>query len=289
MIDFNIPFYGNEFYLNELLEIICNNTNDYNYNVFCEQELKGGEIHENYNSKVNFHFNNPRLGMVKNWNKCLTHGENDYVTVFHYDDLILSSYSKIIDKYINAFPDAGMFILGYKRHSAGLKYNIKKKLDVFFDKSTFILKPNFIQAGDHAIRVLRERGKVCSGVVLKREAVNYIGLFDENLKYSSDEEYWYRMASCFGIVIVPDILVSYRYHNNNYQYKTWNNDDFWDKMVETRRRRYLLLRQPVKSDIEFENISLRRLATSISNYFLKIGDEKKYKIYQRYSNINQIK
>lgn len=54
-----------------------------------------------------------------------------------------------------------------------------------------------------------------SSVVLKKEVVEKIGLFDEKLSYSADWDYWVRVAKYYEFGFCPKVLWSYRCHRNS--------------------------------------------------------------------------
>jgi len=55
-----------------------------------------------------------------------------------------------------------------------------------------------------------------SMVTLRREAIEHVGLFDHNIRWSPDWELWIRIVSCFEVAILPEPVIVYRKHPMNF-------------------------------------------------------------------------
>ncbi len=118
------------------------------------------------------------------------------------------------------------------------------------------------------------KGVICSAVVLRRAAVEEIGLFRADLKYSADEEYWARLAKRWSVAYLPMPLVSFRYHSANHELATWIKPDFWELFQQTRAARYAHLDEVSPGEIEQERRGNARLAVAIATSLLANGDVK---------------
>ena len=58
-----------------------------------------------------------------------------------------------------------------------------------------------------------------STVVLRRQCLNTVGLFDEGLSYFEDQDLWFRLAKVFKIDYVDAPLVRWRLHDQPHPYK----------------------------------------------------------------------
>jgi hypothetical protein len=67
-------------------------------------------------------------------------------------------------------------------------------------------------------------------------------------------------------------LVTYRYHAGNYQLKTWQTPDFWEKMTETHRARLGHLARLTTEEVAAQDRRLARAAASISLGVLAAGN-----------------
>ncbi len=126
------------------------------------------------------------------------------------------------------------------------------------------------EPGDEAVRHVM-KGVICSSAVLRRQAIKDIGGFRQDLVYSSDEEYWARLAKRWAVAYVSVPLVMYRYHYHNYQLQTWRAEDFWEKFQETRIARLAHLDSPTDSDVYLVNLGLARNAIGISHKVFAAG------------------
>jgi len=70
-----------------------------------------------------------------------------------------------------------------------------------------------------------------SGACISRAALAALGDFDEAYAYSTDIEYFARVAARFDMVLVrsPQV-VEYRLHDENHQYATWRKADFFEQL-----------------------------------------------------------
>jgi len=72
----------------------------------------------------------------------------------------------------------------------------------------------------HSFRELFERNRIIlSTVLLRRDTLEQVGLFDEQLAGSADYDLWLRFASRFSLGYIDEVLVFYRLHESN---MSWN-------------------------------------------------------------------
>lgn len=62
--------------------------------------------------RVQYGRNDPRLGMVENWNLCLDRAETDLVNLLHCDDRLLPHYADTILELAAEFPNAAAYFCG---------------------------------------------------------------------------------------------------------------------------------------------------------------------------------
>ena len=266
--DVQIPYYGKRSYLIEAIKSLNGqklvDINLY-LNIFDDQSPQHMDISKYKVTKdihFNYQINEHNLGLIKNWNKCLDASIHKYVHLLHYDDILSPEfYSKML--HLFTYDSIGMVICKSEsvfdnpfvtRYWSG---KIRKKEQRKGEITHF-------KAGDEAIRGLLKESYACSGIVLSKNAVEKVGKFREDLPYSADEEYWYRIAKHFDIVIIDDALIKYRYHRNNYAIKTWIMDDFIGKFIETRFERLKHLSYIKTEDTVCENIRISELFFNIS-------------------------
>jgi len=221
-------------------------------------------------SVIEIERNPHNLGMVGNWNRCLQTGQHSYVHVLHYDDLIAPEFYERVLPIFEQSDKIGLVYTGTR-----LIYTRKTSFPYWLarlrrNKTSAPTQPMIFPAGDEAVRRV-SKGVICSAVVLRRAAVEDVGLFRADLKYSADEEYWARLAKRWSVAYLPDPLVSFRYHSANHELATWVKPDFWELFQKTRAARFAHLEHVAPAELEQERRSNARLAVSIATNLLAKG------------------
>lgn len=170
---------------------------------------------------VTVHRHPTRLGMVGNWNFCLTAGRNDWVCLAHDDDRLTPGGLAAIRRVcVEAKGPSLIAHAEWERHDqpadpgSGLGYEVR-------------------EPGTSACL----RAEFCpSGVTIHRAVIAAVGGFDPEYRYSADMEFFPRVCARFPSYVIrnPRVL-EYVMHDDNYQLKTWREPDFLDHLerVET--------------------------------------------------------
>jgi glycosyltransferase involved in cell wall biosynthesis len=155
-------------------------------------------------------------GMVKNWNTCLTSAAHDWICIIHDDDIVTASTIQTIKRAISTVNEPVLI----RHNSLGAEFDQCFRYKVLEAGAWAVLQP-FLTP---------------SGVTIHRDIVNAVGLFNENLSYSPDIEYFARVCSMYTSMIIesPKIL-SFNFHSQNYEYKTWSKPDFMAQLEEIER------------------------------------------------------
>lgn len=159
-------------------------------------------------------------GMVQAWNSCLREARRDWICIVHDDDALAPSGLDVIRRVAEIRPTAG--IIAHKS-VPGVDGKLRFEL---------------CEAGPQAVL---SSSLIPSGATVRRAAVEKLGVFDEQLKYSSDIEYFARIAAEFDLAIILNpAVVDYRIHSGNHQYATWRQADFLAQLgeIEDRIMRY---------------------------------------------------
>ncbi len=225
---------------------------------------------------------NPRnLGLVGNWNRCLTVGSAGFICLVHCDDLLHPDFLDNVREAVRAHPNAGLIhsfglgIIGnlWTPRGARSRFRWAKNINVRMHP-----KIELFPAGDEAVRNVM-RGVLCSSVVINRQVISALGGFREDLPFSADEEYWARIGSRFDVIEIPAKLIAYRTHVGSHRIKTWLEPDFWDSFVMTRRARFGYLRSPLDADRANFGKGLAQVAVNISLRLFAAGEFAQAKAY----------
>jgi glycosyltransferase involved in cell wall biosynthesis len=156
-------------------------------------------------------------GMVQAWNRCLVDASMEWICIIHDDDTVLSEGLATIRR--ACIVANGPAII--------LHENADRPSDGRF-------RCRIAQPGSWAVL---NSSKVPSGTTVHRAVVDGAGLFDERFAYSSDIEYFARIAARFPSILIENPgVVNYRLHATNYQYSTWLQRDFVEQLEEAERR-----------------------------------------------------
>lgn len=122
---------------------------------------------------------------------------------------------------------------------------------------------------------LLERNQITSsgsGVLIKREIFNTVGLFDEKLRFAEDWDMWLRIAEKYEVDFVPETLVHIRKHDHNMTHsplKTFENElVFYQKWISNIDGRYQI------PSLWSDKITFRIISRLPKSDFIKILKEK---------------
>ena len=161
--------------------------------------LEQGLLDMNNRSDVIYARNKINLGMTKNFNICMGQATGDWVGLIGSDDYYKPGAIDRVVKLLHKIPPS---LVVYSRSA----------------------KSTVSQPGTETVRSMRLPSG--SGNFWHRSIYEDLGGFDERLTYSPDAEYWYRIATKYPVLGVPEKFSVYREHGNNLMYDTWRKPDF---------------------------------------------------------------
>ena len=160
--------------------------------------------------------NPSNYGMVKTWNRCLTVASQDWICVIHDDDRVAPTALQTIRRACTLVGEPALIA--------------HRSLDAHLDQAF-----RYRRAEPGAWAVLNTT-TTPSGVTVHRDIVKAIGTFNEHFAYSCDLEYFARICAHYPSLVIenPEVLY-YNQHDQNYQYKTWRQTDFWQQLEAIER------------------------------------------------------
>ncbi len=228
-----IPIYNGANYLKDCLNSISDQTyKDFELIAVDDNSEDSGlsilSEYKNRFEKIKIYKNHKNLGLVQNWNKCISLCEGDWIKFVFQDDYM---HPNCIERMMAATESDSLLI------SCGRKFIFENKndpknnyyknniiqLNQFHINDTFINNIEFskktleyIQNDNKSMNIVGEP----TNMLIKKEIIYNLGIFNTNLIQSCDYEYWARIGTNYGIYLIPDNLVYFRIHeksatNNN--------------------------------------------------------------------------
>jgi GT2 family glycosyltransferase len=180
--------------------------------------------------RVRLYQNEERLGIPKNWNRCLSFARGEFFCLFHQDDLMMPENLARKVQMLEAEPR-----MSFVHSGATLLVDdsAPSSLGNWIDEAT----EDFIADGMAYFRKLLFPGNViCAPAVMaRRDTFLALGGFDEDLAFTPDYEMWMKasVAGCVGFLSDP--LITYRWHGSNAQH-TMQQDRKEEELIIAQRR-----------------------------------------------------
>ncbi|MBW4469057.1 MAG: glycosyltransferase family 2 protein [Stenomitos rutilans HA7619-LM2] len=155
--------------------------------------------------------NPSNYGMVKTWNRCLEVASRDWICIIHDDDRVAPTALATIRRACTIVGEPALIA--------------HRSVDSHLDQA---FRYRLAAPGAWAVM---HTPTTPSGVTVHRAVVDAIGGFDKQFPYSCDLEYFARICARYpSLVIESPELLYYNQHDQNYQYKTWRQADFWQQL-----------------------------------------------------------
>ena len=214
-------------------------------------------------------FNDPRIRLITKENGGVCSARNvgikestyDYVAFLDADDIWDSDYLLEQTRMIQDFPDAYMWGLNFAEISNGRKV---RTLATGLPSEFRGLVENYFGL----------RGRVSdlfcsSSVVIKKNAFNKAGLFDERLKYSEDIDMWYRIIANYPVAFNDKCYAYYRFDAENRAMIRKQDMRYFMPYVNGKYKAYKGV-EPFYTYVE------RWCAIKIKDYYFRQKDQRKY-------------
>lgn len=215
-----VPVYNGAAYLRECLDSILSQTfQDFEIVVVDDgsSDDSAALIGEYAKSepRLRFHRNQTNLGLVANWNKCLSLSRGTWIKFLFQDDFWDPSCLEQVQRQTDG---RSLVFHGRRFAFAG---EVRKSLREYYSSQLARLPSELSGIRDIPPALCCELivkhlalnffGEP-SSVAFKRELTAQVGVFDERLVQLCDYEYWTRIASLHGAYRIPDDLSTFRVH-----------------------------------------------------------------------------
>lgn len=163
-------------------------------------------VHRLGQGRVGFHRQPSNLGLVGNFNTCISRAERSWVHLLHGDDLVLPGAYAAFDDLLGRHPDSGVLF----------GRSVMLDRDGVWDGLTEVLGPG----RDGALVYDPFRWALNSvqfaGTLIRRDAAVAVGAFDDRYAHAADWHLWWRLAKQFPAAYTNRCLGGYRRFPGNH-------------------------------------------------------------------------
>lgn len=203
-----IPIYNpNKEYFTLLADSIKNQSYR-NYEIIVSDDGNSQMMVDELFAGSNYYYikNNSDKGIFHNLNCAIRQSKGHYIQIFCQDDIMNSTMLEDLLLTLEQYP------------MAGIAYTQVDHIDSFGN----VIKKN-LQYGSNCIKTKELSSYYLiygclpgnlSTVMLRRSVINQFGLFDANLDYGGDFEYWARIAGAWDLAINYKSLMQLRVHKD---------------------------------------------------------------------------
>ena len=227
LVSICIPTYNGTLFLQQALDSVKEQTYKNIEVIVSDDHSKDStlELLRAFQKEVDFPvdiYDHSPSGIGANWNNCIRMAHGEYIKFLFQDDLL---HPECIFEMVTFFTENPYIgLVGCKRDiivEGKINKMIKQWLNVYEnlqkqfevnDKVTFIDKGLFSRE-DFNVPPLNKIGEPPS-VMFRRQIVNEVGYFDEDLEQKLDYVFYYRILKKRSIAIINRSLASFRVHEN---------------------------------------------------------------------------
>lgn len=209
MISIGIPSYNRPQLLAEALASVARQQDFTDYEVIVSDD--GGlpetrrVIEQSGIRNLRLFVNNPSLGPVRNWNRCIELARGEWVTVLHEDDLLYPWFLKRIAPRLRS-DLAAVSVRCVQGATAPLVPEPTGAPAARFYPPLWFLKASMTPF---------------PGVVISRELALRLGCFDPRQEGLADYAFWYELAKAASIETLDEVGAFYRVNEGQWTERAW--------------------------------------------------------------------
>jgi len=191
----------------EFIEDTIKSVISQNYEKFEYIIIDGGsnddtvDIIKRYQDKISYWISEPDYGQTNAINKGLKIATGDIITYLNSDDLFLPGTLEKIANYFNIYQDR-YFVYGNT---------------IVIDKKGEVIKYRKQLKFNKNIACMIGFGLVIDqpATFWRKEVFEKIGFFNENLYYTMDADYWFRISRYYKLYYINEYLAKFRWHSQS--------------------------------------------------------------------------
>jgi glycosyltransferase involved in cell wall biosynthesis len=154
--------------------------------------------------RVAIHRESKNLGLAGIWNRCIERARGHYIHILHQDDLVYPGFYGALEYGLAEHPETGA---AFCRHAYCDEEGERRYLSELERPEAGIFQ--------NALENLVKRPCVqCAAIVVKKSTYERLGGFNRELTHALDWEMWIRIANWFPIWYEPQVLASWRQHDD---------------------------------------------------------------------------
>lgn len=229
LVSICIPTYNGDKFIAEALKSAINQTYNYIEIIISDDASIDNTlaIVESFKHKTNIPiniYNHKPNGIGANWNNCVKQANGVYIKFLFQDDVLLPT---CIEEMVDSIKsDQQICLVASKREIIIEDSHLNKDTERWIEKygdlqdslnlplknDMYILDASLLKSNEFFKHPRNKIGEP-SAVLFKKDLVNMIGFFREDLKQVLDYEFYYRILKKQKIAILPKKLVKFRLHS----------------------------------------------------------------------------
>lgn len=160
-------------------------------------------VREISQSRVSFYRQPKNLGLIGNWNDCISRARGHWVHILHQDDVVKFGFYRRLQAAFEKEPTIGAaFCRYFYMDEKGCEQALSP-----LERETPGVISNWIE------RIAVMQRIECPSIVVKREVYENLGGFSQEAHYAADWEMWKRIAAHYPVWYEPELLACYRSHS----------------------------------------------------------------------------
>lgn len=177
------------------------------------------EKYRNLDSRIRFHQNQSNIGLVRNWNQCISLADGDWIKFVFQDDILEPG---CLEELIAATDQGKYLFVACNRKFLFEENTTQETADIYIKNKRLIEEiythNNALSPDEFSNMAVNKIGVNIVGeptvTLLHKSIFQKIGYFKEDLIMSCDLEYWIRAGIHFGLKFVREELAVFRVHSN---------------------------------------------------------------------------
>lgn len=203
-----MPVYNGSKYLAESIESVLNQSYTNFHLIICDDcsTDNSAEIIRSFRDpRISYVRNPQRLGLVENWNKCVSLSTGEYIYLWHQDDVMLPENLRRKVEVLDVHPT-----VGFIHSNIYLLDEIANTTrDHWAEDSTWdYVVPGYF----FFLRTLRESVVECPTAMMRARCYSRLGAYRRELPYTCDYEFFMRVSLYYDVACIGERLVQKRWH-----------------------------------------------------------------------------